>query len=141
MPTHPPTQIPDARAAELHKAVAMAISNGVAMREAVSETLRLPLMMLQALRPDAFAQFGAFVTWQEMVCDMLLMLYSNAANQWQGGGGRGGASKQTRHLLARYVYKCVCIGGGMWVCGLGDVWVWVWVWVHGCVGCVCFGGR
>lgn len=91
-------------AGELHKAVAMAISKGVAMRDAMAESLRLPLLMLQALQPEAFGHFDAFVAWQQTVCDMLVTLYSNAANQWQALEGGMRPSKQARHLLAR----CVC---------------------------------
>lgn len=97
-------QIPDTLAGELHKAVAMAISKGVAMRDAMAETLRLPLLMLQALQPEAFGHFEAFVAWQQTVCDMLVTLYTNAANQWQALEAGGRPSKQARHFLARCVF-------------------------------------
>lgn len=79
----------------------MAISKGVAMRDAVTETLKLPLLMLQALQPEAFGHFDAFVAWQQTVCDMLVTLYSNAANQWHALEAGVRPSKQARQLLAR----------------------------------------
>lgn len=97
----PAAQIPDTMAGELHKAVAMAISKGVGMQDAVAETLKLPLLMLQALQPEAFGHFDAFVAWQQTVCDMLVTLYSNAANQWQALEAGVRPTKQARHLLAR----------------------------------------
>lgn len=75
-------RIGDARARELHKALSVAVSNGVAARECVTQTLRLPLEMLQHLRPEAFESFAVFSAWRDTMCSMLSVMLARAAGQW-----------------------------------------------------------